>query len=559
MNHLDENQILELIACRLPLAERAEADAHLDGCPECREWVAALAKDPEGGGEEHEPSLALEHRPEAPLLRPGDAVDRYRLLQPSAERSGSWLAEDSILHRRVALTLLAPADARDREALLARAHLAAQASHPHLARVHDAGVWRGNVFVVAEAVLGQPLARWLATEPDAAALTAVFADLARALAAAHRLGCSHGAFDEGSVWVEAEGNARVVDLGQREGTAASTAADDERAFARCFQRALAARRVRGLRGLWQRIPRRLCETTSLAGAAAAIDGWAARRRGRRRWAAGITVLASLGGLVAAAAMGSTVSCAVARPVLGADWAARRGALREALAAREGVAAAEGALAALERGAEQTAAAAEDACRASPVFARSRGRTLNVEPCFKAQLRAWELLAGALTRGDAPTAPAAEAVRAVAQQSGCDARLVEIPPADVPEALLEARVELALGRYQELENRARALLGHPERFVAAEARWDLACAHSRLNVAGSARELEDAAWWAEAARRSDLAALAWLELTRFEQAQGRASEAERALRQAQAAVERTQDPASLAVLQRMAGELREQRP
>jgi hypothetical protein len=165
-------------------------------------------------------------------------------------------------------------------------------------------------------------------------------------------------------------------------------------------------------------------------------------------------------------------------------------------------------------------------------------------------------------GEAPAVPpreAVDAVQALSRQSGCDFGVVALGPAGIPDALLQARVAVALGRFDLVGPRASPLLGSADPFVAAEARWDLALAHSRQRVPSAAGELEDAAWWAEAARREDLATLAWLELASEERLRGREKEAQRAHRQAQAALERTQDPAALAWLKGKLGEESAPRP
>ncbi len=410
VDHLDENQILELLAGRLGRPALAAADAHLDGCRDCREWLAELAR---------EAGAAAAAEPESPLaLAAGAEVGRYRLLSPLPGPQDRWLAQDPVLERPVCLTVLRTRDARERDAALARALLAAQLTHPNLIRVHDAGLCGGRVYVVAEAPAGQPLGPWLAQRGARERLLA-FAALADALLAAHRVGCAHGQLSEDQLWMEAGGTPRLAGLGQLDGTTAAAPEADVAALHAALRRCL------GRSSLPRRLAAAPARSQALAVTRDELARWARALSNRRRvgaaLAAGLAVVALGGGSLYA----SRAGCEGPRPALGEAWGAQRDGLSEALA----------------------------------------------------------------SQGSAQ--------------------------------------------------------------AAAEARWDLALAHSRLDRPGASRELENASWWAEAARRADLAALSWLELARRERLAGRPLEAERALRYAQAAVARMGDPSVVAALNREA--------
>jgi serine/threonine protein kinase len=75
---------------------------------------------------------------------PQETVAHYRLKEPlgSGAMGEVWLAEDTRLHRLVALKMLPRKDAGDAEAasrLLREARVASSLSHPNVAVVYDVG------------------------------------------------------------------------------------------------------------------------------------------------------------------------------------------------------------------------------------------------------------------------------------------------------------------------------------------------------------------------------------------------------------------------------------
>nr|WP_230415202.1 serine/threonine-protein kinase [Micromonospora tarapacensis] len=132
-----------------------------------------------------------------------------------------WRAHDEVLDRVVALKVLAPslaADARFRDMVREEARAAAQLVHPHVTSVHDYGETvapdgRITSFVVMELLSGEEL-EFRLTEgplpwPEAVAIGAQVAD---ALAAAHRLGIVHRDITTANVMMTQVG-AKVLDFG----------------------------------------------------------------------------------------------------------------------------------------------------------------------------------------------------------------------------------------------------------------------------------------------------------------------------------------------------------
>ncbi|MEU7842572.1 protein kinase [Micromonospora sp. NPDC049114] len=157
-------------------------------------------------------------------LHPGRLLARrYRLIDQigAGGMSVIWRARDEVLDRVVALKVLAPslaADARFRDMVREEARAAAQLVHPHVTSVHDYGETvdpDGSItsFVVMELLSGEELELRL-TEgplpwPEAVEVGAQVAD---ALAAAHRLGIVHRDITPANVMMTAMG-VKVLDFG----------------------------------------------------------------------------------------------------------------------------------------------------------------------------------------------------------------------------------------------------------------------------------------------------------------------------------------------------------
>jgi eukaryotic-like serine/threonine-protein kinase len=128
-----------------------------------------------------------------------------------------WLADDTRLHRQVALKTLRSADnddARSRARLMSEARAAAAINHPHIATVYDVLESHGQVVIVFEYVEGETLSARLArgplTAPEAVELTC---QIATALMAAHAQGIVHRDLKPANVIVGAGGQVKVLDFG----------------------------------------------------------------------------------------------------------------------------------------------------------------------------------------------------------------------------------------------------------------------------------------------------------------------------------------------------------
>ncbi len=155
-----------------------------------------------------------------PAQNPRVLSGRYELSHLVA-RGGMaevYRARDRLLDRPVALKILFPELSVDRsfvERFRREAQAAANLSHPSIVPVFDWGEDAGTYFIVMEFVDGRALSSILRgagpLHPDRAAEVA--ADVAGALAYAHRHGVVHRDVKPGNVLITEEGVVKVTDFG----------------------------------------------------------------------------------------------------------------------------------------------------------------------------------------------------------------------------------------------------------------------------------------------------------------------------------------------------------
>lgn len=129
-----------------------------------------------------------------------------------------WKAEDTLLHRPVAVKLLREEFAAD-EAFLGRfrqeAESAASLVHPNIVHVYDVGTERGLQYIVMELVEGETLKERIQRQgplPIGRSLQ-VATSVARALQAAHRKGIVHRDIKPQNILLTTEGRVKVADFG----------------------------------------------------------------------------------------------------------------------------------------------------------------------------------------------------------------------------------------------------------------------------------------------------------------------------------------------------------
>ncbi|MFO0796704.1 MAG: serine/threonine-protein kinase [Gemmataceae bacterium] len=176
-------------------------------------------------GQPHPPQDAT-----ATFLSPpveADEVGRlgpYRVLKELG-RGGMgavFLAEDTLLKRRVALKVMLPHVAGDaaRARFLREARAVAALKHDHVVTVYQAGEENGVPFLTMELLAGKSLDEWL--RPDRRAtpqqVLTIGRQIAEGLAAAHAAGLVHRDIKPANIWLEApKGRVKLLDFGLARG------------------------------------------------------------------------------------------------------------------------------------------------------------------------------------------------------------------------------------------------------------------------------------------------------------------------------------------------------
>jgi eukaryotic-like serine/threonine-protein kinase len=130
-------------------------------------------------------------------------------------------AHDELLHRDVAVKLLADnlaADPEARERFLREARAAARIHDPHVVAVHDVGDEAGRPYLVMELVDGPSLADVLATDGKLAPheVVEVAAQALAGIASAHRADLLHRDVKPGNLLRHPDGTIKVTDFGVAE-------------------------------------------------------------------------------------------------------------------------------------------------------------------------------------------------------------------------------------------------------------------------------------------------------------------------------------------------------
>lgn len=259
MECLDANVVQDLMAGALEPPARVLAIEHLDGCKDCRDLIALLAKaathdvaidtlnDTEkrvpmsvmetvgsfehgraatvalGTGGEDDDAMGATLAPHETVTKAvrirapnkvGTTLGRYTIV----ERLGAgamgvvYRAEDKELGRDVALKLLHQPDLALTGRLIREARSMAQVNHPNVVAVYDVGVEDDTTYIAMELVTGESMRTWQARRTVAELLEA-YVDAGLGLAAAHDAGLIHRDFKPDNVLVGYDGRVRVTDFG----------------------------------------------------------------------------------------------------------------------------------------------------------------------------------------------------------------------------------------------------------------------------------------------------------------------------------------------------------